>query len=79
MQLRSEKAAAAPWQDTIVNEIAPTAIPEPTYPWDISLAVGTAIESVMTGASSPDDAIKTADTAIQTVIDRENLPNKAAN
>ncbi len=75
----SEKAAAAPWQDTIVNEIAPTAIPEPTYPWDISLAVGTAIESVMTGASSPDDAIKTADTAIQTVIDRENLPNKAAN
>ncbi|MEJ1088008.1 extracellular solute-binding protein [Microbacterium sp. Mu-80] len=72
-----EAAADAPWSDVIVNEIAPTAIPEPTYPWDVSLAVGTAFESVMKGAASADDAIKTANNAIQTVIDRDGLAEKA--
>ncbi|MGF3055541.1 ABC transporter substrate-binding protein [Microbacterium sp. YY-01] len=72
-----EAAADAPWSDIVVNEIIPTSIPEPTYPWDVSLAVGTAMESVMKGATSPDAAIATAEKAIQTVIDRENLPDKA--
>ncbi|NYE18377.1 ABC transporter substrate-binding protein [Microbacterium immunditiarum] len=70
-------AADAPWSGIIVNDIAPTAIPEPTYPWDISLAVGTAMESVMKGAASVDDAIKTAEDAINTVIQRDDLPSKA--
>jgi multiple sugar transport system substrate-binding protein len=70
-------AADAPWSGIIVNDIAPTAIPEPTYPWDVSLAVGTAMESVMKGAASADDAIKTADDAIKTVIQRDDLPSKA--
>lgn len=70
-------AANAPWSDVIVNDIAPNAISEPRYPWDISLAVGTAMESVMKGASSPDDAIATASQSIQTVIDREGLKDKA--
>ena len=70
-------AAAAPWSQVIVDEIAPNAIPEPNYPWDVSLAVGTAFESVMKGAASPDAAIDTANKAIQTVIDREGLADKA--
>lgn len=70
-------AADAPWSDIVVNDIIPTSIPEPTYPWDVSLAVGTAMESVMKGAATPDEAIKTAEKAIQTVIDREGLPEKA--
>ena len=62
MPSREDPAAAdAPWSSVIVNDIAPDAIPEPTYPWDVSLAVGTAMESVMKGAASADDAIKTAD------------------
>ncbi|WP_102193410.1 ABC transporter substrate-binding protein [Microbacterium aurantiacum] len=73
----SDEAADAPWSSVIVDDIAPTAIPEPTYPWDISLAVGTALESVMKGSASPDDAIKTANAAIQTVIERDGLPDKA--
>ena len=40
---KDEKAADAPWSEIVTNEIAPTAIPEPTYPWDVSLAVGTAM------------------------------------
>ncbi|QEW04621.1 ABC transporter substrate-binding protein [Microbacterium lushaniae] len=70
-------AADAPWSGVIVNDIAPTAIPEPTYPWDVSLAVGTAMESAMKGAASVDDAIKTASDAISTVIQRDDLPSKA--
>jgi multiple sugar transport system substrate-binding protein len=70
-------AADAPWSDIITTEIAPDAIPEPTYPWDVSLAVGTAMETVMKGAASVDDAIATAEAAIQTVIDRDGLAEKA--
>lgn len=73
----TEGAANAPWSSVVVDDIAPTAIPEPTYPWDVSLAVGTAMESGMKGAASPEDSLKTATSAIQTVIDRENLPEKA--
>ena len=74
---KDQAAAKAPWSKVVVDDIAPTAIPEPTYPWDVSLAVGTAMESVMKGAATPDAAIATAEKAIQTVIDREKLPEKA--
>ncbi len=70
-------AANAPWSDVVTNQIAPTAIPEPTYPWDVSLAVGTAMEAGMTGAASADAALKTASDAIKTVIERDGLPAKA--
>ncbi|HEY9323676.1 MAG TPA: extracellular solute-binding protein [Agromyces sp.] len=73
----SDAAADAPWSSIIVNDIAPTAIPEPTYPWDVSLAVGTAVEAGMKGAASIDDALKTASDAIQTVIEKNDLPSKA--
>lgn len=72
-----QAAANAPWSGIVTNDIAPTAIPEPTYPWDVSLAVGTAMEAGMKSASSIDDALKTAADAIKVVIDRENLPAKA--
>lgn len=73
----SDGAADAPWSGVIVNDIAPTAIPEPTYPWDVSLAVGTAMESVMKGAATPEAAIKTAEDAIKKVIQQQDLASKA--
>ncbi len=73
----SDEAADAPWSGVIVNDIAPTAIPEPTYPWDVSLAVGTAMESVMKGAATPEAAVKTAEDAIAKVIQQQDLPSKA--
>ena len=60
-----------------MTEIAPDAIPGVAYPWDVSMAVGTAMETVMKGAATADQAIDTAEKAIQTVIDREGLPEKA--
>lgn len=70
-------AGAAPWSDIVTNQIAPDAIPEPSYPWDVSLAVGTAMESGMKGAAPIDTALQTAADGIVTVIERENLPEKA--
>lgn len=74
---QAPEAADAHWSDVVVNEIAPDAIPEPTYPWDVSLAVGTAIEAGMKGAMDPAAALATAAETIRTVIDRESLPDKA--
>ncbi|MFT3887557.1 MAG: extracellular solute-binding protein [Arachnia sp.] len=72
-----QAAANAPWSSIVTNDIAPTAIPEPTYPWDVSLAVGTAMESGMKGAAGIDASLATATAAIKTVIDRDGLPAKA--
>lgn len=74
---KDEAAASAPWSKVVVDQIAPTAITELAYPWDVSLAVGTAMEKVMKGAASPDAAVKTADDSIMTVIERQDLPSKA--
>nr|WP_246279737.1 extracellular solute-binding protein [Psychromicrobium silvestre] len=73
----TDGAAKAPWSSVIVKDILPTGIPEPKYPWDISLAVGTAMESVMKGAASASDAIGTAEKSIKTVIDKDGLAAKA--
>jgi multiple sugar transport system substrate-binding protein len=77
----SDRAGDTPWSKVIIEDIAPTAIQESfaPYPWDIKLAIGTAIESVMKGAATPDEAIKTAEDAIKLVIERDALPSKVPN
>ncbi len=72
-------AADAPWSDIVTNEIAPDAISEPMYPWDVSLAVGTAMEAGMKGAQPIDVALKTAADTIAQVIARDGLAEKAPN
>lgn len=74
---KSDKASSAPWSKVVTEQIVPKSIPEPLYPWDVSLAVGLAIEKGMKGAKSPDDALKEATGTIQKVIDREKLADKA--
>ncbi len=73
----TDGAAKAPWSKVVTEEIAPKAIPEPTYSWDISVAVGTAMEAVMKGASSFDAAASTASATIAKVITRDGLAAKA--
>lgn len=67
------------WSTVLFDAIAPGAISEPAYSWDVSFAVGTAIETVMKGAASADEAIKTAEDTIRTVIQRDDLPSKVSN
>lgn len=70
-------AQAAPWSGVIMNDVAPDAIPGPTYPWDVLLSIGTAMETVVKGAADFDTAIATAESEINTIIQREDLPSKA--
>lgn len=70
-------AKEAPWSSVVMNDIAPDAIPGPTYPWDVLLSIGTAMETVTKGAADFDTAIATAEGEINTIIQREDLPSKA--
>ena len=47
----------------MTSDILPYAKPEPAYPWDISLAMGTAIEKSMRGGNI-DEALAEADATI---------------
>ena len=72
--LASDKNASAdPFMKIIATKIVPFGRHEPGYPWDISLAMGTAIESAMKGNASIDDALKTANSAINDVIKKQAL------
>lgn len=66
----------APWAKLVTETVVPAAILEPTYPWDISLAMGTALEKCMRGQGNPDAAFKAANDEINKVIKRENLAQK---
>jgi multiple sugar transport system substrate-binding protein len=56
----------------VTSDILPYAQPEPAYPWDISFAMGTAIEKAMRGANI-DDALAEANATIDTVISQQGL------
>ena len=66
-------ASADPFMKIIATKIVPLGRHEPGYPWDISLAFGTAVESAMKGNASVQDALKTANDAIQSVIQKQGL------
>lgn len=67
------KAQDAWWSETVFDKIVPNSIPEAQYPWDINLAMGTAMESGMLAQMSSAEAFQRANNDIQTVIDRESL------
>lgn len=60
----------------VTSDILPYAKPEPAYPWDISLAMGTAIEKSMRGGNI-DDALAEANATIDTVIAQQSLAGTA--
>ncbi|WP_020523779.1 extracellular solute-binding protein [Catelliglobosispora koreensis] len=69
-------ATADPFMKIIAEKIVPQGKSEPNYPWDVSLAMGTAIESAMKGTATVDAALQTADKAINTVIEKQALAGK---
>ncbi|MCL2463788.1 MAG: extracellular solute-binding protein [Micrococcales bacterium] len=58
---------------TISKDIVAYGIAEPIYPWDIALAMGTAIEATMKGTSTVDAALKTANDSINKTIQQQGL------
>ena len=76
--LASDPAASAdPFMKIISDKIVPYGKAEPAYPWDISLAMGTAIESSMKNVASVDASLATADKAINDVIQKQSLAGTA--
>ena len=71
------EASADPFMAVISEKVVPFGKAEPAYPWDISLAVGTAIESAMKNTASVDDALATAQQAVADVIERQKLAGTA--
>lgn len=66
-----------PFMKIISDEIVPNGKQEPAYPWDISLAFGTALESAMKGSADVQTSLKTADDAINDVIQKQSLAGTA--
>lgn len=73
---KAPEAKKAPWSTVVSEDIAPASLTVPSYPWDILLAMGKAIEKGMTG-TDPTKALTAANSEIQKVIDREDLSGKA--
>lgn len=71
------EASSDPFMAVISEKIVPFGKAEPAYPFDISLAVGTALEGAMKNTASVDDALATADQAVKDVIQRQSLAGTA--
>src|SRR4029079_16460498 len=70
------EGSSNPYLAIVTKDILPYAKAEPAYQWDISLAMGTAIEkSMKTG--DIDAALTEADAAINDVIEKQKLAGTA--
>jgi multiple sugar transport system substrate-binding protein len=70
-------ASSDPFMQIISDKVVAYGKQEPGYPWDIALAMGTAIESAMKGTDSIQGSLKTADAAINDVIQKQSLAGTA--
>jgi multiple sugar transport system substrate-binding protein len=70
------EASSDPFMAVISEKVVPFGKAEPSYPWDISFAMGTAIESAMKGVDSVENSLATADAAINDVIEKQKLADK---
>ena len=68
-------AGDSTWAET-VNYVSAHAIAEPTYPWDISVAVALMFENTALGMMSVEDAAAQATTTIQDIINNQGLAGK---
>jgi multiple sugar transport system substrate-binding protein len=62
----------------IAEKIVPYSVGEPTYPWDISFAFGSAIERAVQG-QDPQAALEQAEKEINEFIQKQDLPSKNPN
>ncbi|REE69593.1 carbohydrate ABC transporter substrate-binding protein (CUT1 family) [Paenibacillus taihuensis] len=80
--MKADPAASQdPWRALIAEKVIPFSKAEPIYPWDVSMAVSTAIESAMKG-TDPEKALEKAEKDINDFIAKSKLagtnPKQAA-
>lgn len=66
------EASQNEWRKTISEGIVPYAVAEPIYAWDISFAVGAAVESAVIDGKSAEEVLQTAADTINTYIKDNN-------
>jgi len=71
------EASADPFMKLISEDVVSLGKAEPAYPWDVALAMGTAIEAAMKGTAEVSAALGTADAAINDVIQKQSLAGTA--
>jgi multiple sugar transport system substrate-binding protein len=71
------EASADPFMAVISDQVVPYGQAEPAYPYDIALAMGTALESAMKGTKDVDGSLQTADDAINDIIEKQKLAGTA--
>lgn len=70
------EASADPYFNTIMDKIIPYALPEPSYPFDIRLAVGGAIDRVIVEGKDIGASLKQADKEINDYIKKNDVASK---
>lgn len=71
------EASADPFMTVISEQVVPNGQAEPAYPYDIALAMGTALESAMKGTTDVDGSLQGADDAINDIIEKQKLSGTA--
>ncbi|MEX2104483.1 MAG: extracellular solute-binding protein [Bacilli bacterium] len=66
-------SAADEWQKLISEKIIAYATSEPLYPWEISLAFGSAVERVLLSGQDPMESLKEAEKEINGIIKTQGL------
>ncbi|SDR86347.1 ABC transporter substrate-binding protein [Microlunatus soli] len=72
---KDQDASNAPWASMLTEDVVPNAVLETDQPYDVSKAMGTAIQKGMTG-TDPDTALQEAQKTITQVIKRDKLAGK---
>ena len=70
------EASSDPFMAIISEKVVPFGKAEPGYPWDISFAMGTAIESAMKNVADVEASLQVAQDTIADVIDKQSLAGK---
>ncbi len=73
---KSNEAMNDPWMKTISEQVVPYTVAEPLYAWDISMAVDTALQSVVVSNASPADALAKAADSINNYIQSNDYSTK---
>lgn len=74
--IEAASSSENPWAATIAEQIVPNSKPEASYPWDISLAFGTALEQAMQG-TDVSTALADCNAEINRLIEANQLAGTA--
>lgn len=70
----TDEAAYDGWMELVQDKVMNYAVPEPLYPWDVSLSIGVAVNRVLLEGMDPQEALEIAEEEINKYIKDYNVP-----